>query len=147
MSSYTTTTENARITQVREYLYSILVFTDAVSVFLIRPCMSLLVFLVVSLSFSLAHLMHGVWTVQSAYWLDSGLCNRETWVPFPVGPNDFSPLHSVQTNSGANSSSYQMGKWVPGVLSPRVSGWGHEADQSIPSSAAVLFLHFPICFL
>jgi hypothetical protein len=46
---------------------------------------------------------------------------------------DFSPLHVVQTGSGA----HQPIQWVPGALSPGVKRPGREADHSPPTSAAV----------
>jgi hypothetical protein len=47
---------------------------------------------------------------------------------------DFSPLHVVQTGSGAHPASYAIGR---GVLSPGVKWLGREADHSLPSSAKV----------
>jgi hypothetical protein len=59
----------------------------------------------------------------------------------PEGPEfesrewqEFSPLHVVQTSSGAHPASYKMGTWgcFDGVMRP-----GHEADHSPSTSAEV----------
>jgi hypothetical protein len=59
---------------------------------------------------------------------------------------DFSPLHSIQTNSGAHPASCSIGT---GGISPGVKQLGHEADYSPPSSAEVknggAIPPFPIC--
>jgi hypothetical protein len=52
-------------------------------------------------------------------------------VPFPA-VQDFSVLHSVQTDSGAHAASYKMGL---GALSLGCKAAGHETDHSPPSSA------------
>jgi hypothetical protein len=63
----------------------------------------------------------------------------DAWVRFPA-LQDFSFLHSVQTDSGAHPASYPMGSRdsFPGVKRP-----GHEADYSLPYSAEI----FPLCWL
>jgi hypothetical protein len=54
-------------------------------------------------------------------------------VRFPA-VQDFSLLHSIQTDSGAHPASYQ---WVSGALSPAIMRPGCEADHSPRSSAEV----------
>jgi hypothetical protein len=44
----------------------------------------------------------------------------------------FSPLHVIQTSSGAHATSYPMGT---GGFFLGVKQLGHEADHSLPSSA------------
>jgi hypothetical protein len=55
-------------------------------------------------------------------------------VEFPAGPNNFSHIHSIQTDSGAHLASYTMSTVG---LSSVVKRPGCETGHSPPSSAEV----------
>jgi hypothetical protein len=66
-------------------------------------------------------------------------CGLDAWVRF-LALQDFSLLHSIQTNSGGHPASYLMGSRGSFLA---VKRQGCESDHSFPSSAEI----FPPCWL
>jgi hypothetical protein len=75
-----------------------------------------------------------------------GLHGRRDGIRVPVG-EDFSPLHVVQTSSGAHPASYKMSTGENSFSG--VKRLGSDAEYSLPTSAEVkiyvdLYIHFPV---